>query len=88
MSWEADAGRFENEWLKLSERFENIALHEYVIMPNHFHAILETVGATLAVAQNLVVAQTRENIFQIKPYPFIETQPRHARRQQHFINYS
>jgi len=71
-----DAGMMvENEWLKLSERFENITLHEYFIMPNHFHAILEIVGATLAVAQNLVVAQTREKIFQIKPYLFIETQP-------------
>ncbi len=41
-----------NEWLKLSERFTNIALHEYIVMPNHFHAILEIVGATLVVAQN------------------------------------
>jgi len=59
VSWEADAGRFENEWLKLSERFENIALHEYVIMPNHFHTILETVGATLTVAQTHVVVQNK-----------------------------
>ncbi len=48
-----DAGMMvENEWLKLSERFKNIQLHEYVVMPNHFHAILEIVGATLVVAQN------------------------------------
>jgi len=47
----------ENEWLKLLERFQNIALHEYVVMPNHFHAILEIVGATLVVAQPLVVTQ-------------------------------
>ncbi|HQB27720.1 MAG TPA: transposase [Paludibacter sp.] len=50
-----DAGRMiKNEWLKLTERFKNIALHEYVVMPNHFHAILEIVdvpvGATLVVA--------------------------------------
>jgi putative transposase len=37
-----DAGQMiENEWLKLPDRFENILLHEYVIMPNHFHCILE-----------------------------------------------
>lgn len=42
----------ENEWLKLAERFENIVLHKYVVMPNYFHAILEIVGATLVVAQN------------------------------------
>jgi len=48
-----DAGRMvENEWLKLPERFKNIALHEYIVMPNHFHAILEIVGATLVVAPN------------------------------------
>lgn len=48
-----DAGMMvENEWLKLPERFKNIRLHEYVVMPNHFHAILEIVGATLVVAQN------------------------------------
>ncbi len=47
-----DAGRMVNdEWLKLPERFQNIRLHQYIIMPNHFHAILEIVeGATLAVA--------------------------------------
>lgn len=48
-----DAGTMvENEWLKLPERFTNIHLHEYIVMPNHFHAILEIVGATLVVAQN------------------------------------
>ncbi len=48
-----DAGMMvEHEWLKLPNRFKNIQLHEYVVMPNHFHAILEIVGATLVVAQN------------------------------------
>lgn len=56
-----DAGTMvQNEWLKLPERFKNIRLHEYVVMPNHFHAILEiVVGATLVVAQN---ATTDQNI--------------------------
>lgn len=48
-----DAGHMiENEWLKLTERFKNIVLHEYVIMPNHFHAILEIVGANVMISQN------------------------------------
>ena len=48
-----DAGMMvENQWLKLPNRFQNIQLHEYVVMPNHFHAILEIVGVTLVVAQN------------------------------------
>ena len=52
-----DAGKMvETEWLKLPDRFKNIKLHDYVVMPNHFHAILEivgtTAGATLLVAPN------------------------------------
>ncbi|HRP88614.1 MAG TPA: hypothetical protein PKX92_01110 [Edaphocola sp.] len=47
----------ENEWLKLSERYKNIQLHECVVMPNHFHCIIEnggakTVGADLCVCPN------------------------------------
>ena len=61
MIWN-DAGLMvENEWLKLTERFNNIQLHEYVVMPNHFHAILEIVGATLLVAQNETVVQNYGN---------------------------
>jgi len=48
-----DAGQMiENEWIKLPQRFKNIQLHEYIVMPNHFHAILEIVRATLVVAPN------------------------------------
>jgi len=45
----------QNEWSILPERFKNIQLHEFIVMPNHFHAILEIVGATLVVAQNDVI---------------------------------
>ena len=31
----------EKEWLKIPEPFPNTTLHEYVVMPNHFHAIIE-----------------------------------------------
>ena len=52
-----DAGIIiKNEWLKIRQRFTNIQLHKYIIMPNHFHAILEIVGATLVVAPNDAVA--------------------------------
>ncbi len=52
-----DSGKMvDNEWLKIQQRFQNIQLHEYIVMPNHFHAILEIVGATLVVAQNEEVA--------------------------------
>ena len=49
-----------NEWLQLPQRFTNIKLHEYIVMPNHFHAILEIVGATLVVAQNDTVAKNTD----------------------------
>ncbi len=31
----------ENEFINLLKRFAHIQLHEYVIMPNHFHCIIE-----------------------------------------------
>lgn len=40
----------ETEWQTLQHRFPQIKLHEYIVMPNHFHAIIE-VGAALVVAQ-------------------------------------
>jgi REP element-mobilizing transposase RayT len=41
-----DAGKMvETEWLHLKTRFSNIELHEYVVMPNHFHGILEIIEA-------------------------------------------
>ena len=53
--WCNDAGKMaDNEWGKIPERFTNVQLHEYIVMPNHFHAIMEIVGATLVVAQNVV----------------------------------
>ena len=46
------AGRMvEKCWLAIPNRYRNVILHEYVVMPNHFHAILQidNVGATLVV---------------------------------------
>lgn len=42
------------EWLALKERFNNIELHDYVIMPNHFHGIIEI--ASVGVGEGLVPA--------------------------------
>lgn len=54
-----DAGRMvESQWLALPQRFANVRMHEFVVMPNHFHGILEivdpVVGATLVVAPAMV----------------------------------
>lgn len=37
------------QWHQLPERFSNLILDEFIIMPNHIHGII-IVGATLAVA--------------------------------------
>ena len=41
----------EEEWKDLENRFVNIELDAFVIMPNHLHAIVHLVGAALAAAQ-------------------------------------
>src|SRR5262249_40940567 len=42
----AEAGRMvEATWAELPARFGNIELEADVVMPNHFHAIVEVVGA-------------------------------------------
>jgi putative transposase len=44
-----------NMWLDLMNHLSNLALHEFVVMPNHFHGIVEiehSVGAGLVPALN------------------------------------
>ena len=57
-----DAGKMiEAEWLSLPDRFPNICLHQFVVMPNHFHGILEiTVGAALMATQKDLIAGKEE----------------------------
>jgi putative transposase len=41
-----DAGRIANEcWLNIPNHFPNVILHEFIIMPNHVHGIIQLVGA-------------------------------------------
>ncbi len=57
-----DAGRMvSTEWLALKKRFPNIELHEYMIMPNHFHGILEIVAAPPTIGENHKQANVGEN---------------------------
>jgi REP element-mobilizing transposase RayT len=34
-----------NEWQNLTNKYSCVDLHEFIVMPNHFHAILQIVGA-------------------------------------------
>jgi REP element-mobilizing transposase RayT len=48
-----DAGQMiEKWWKKLSDKFPEVEIDEYVIMPNHFHGILVIVGADPRVCPN------------------------------------
>jgi putative transposase len=41
-----DAGEMINrEWVNLKDRFQNIELHEFQTMPNHFHGIVEIIDS-------------------------------------------
>ena len=64
-----DAGKMADiEWKKIPIRFTNVQLHEYIVMPNHFHAILEIVGATLVIApHNKTLANEKEQPQGIAP---------------------
>jgi REP element-mobilizing transposase RayT len=42
-----DAGQMvEKIWIELYDRFDFIKLHNYIVMPNHFHAIIEIIDST------------------------------------------
>lgn len=41
-----DAGQIARKcWLQIPEHYQNVRLHEFVVMPNHIHGIIELVGA-------------------------------------------
>ncbi|MFK5949472.1 MAG: hypothetical protein QM500_11970 [Methylococcales bacterium] len=47
----------EKQWLDLSGRFEGIKIDEYVLMPNHFHGIIEFSGNHLGQPQRVESGQ-------------------------------
>jgi len=55
-----EAGKMiREEWQALAQRFANIELHEYIVMPNHFHSILEITNGDADVRASLVLAPVR-----------------------------
>jgi len=40
-------------WLEIPKHFSNVNLHEFVIMPNHIHGIIEIVGAKNFLPSNV-----------------------------------
>jgi putative transposase len=55
-----DAGKMlQTWWDKLSGKYENIKLDEYIIMPNHMHGIIFIVGADPCVCPKGQTVQTQ-----------------------------
>jgi putative transposase len=49
-----DAGKMIGHWwMEVSRKFPSIQMDEYVVMPNHFHAVIVLVGADLRVRPGL-----------------------------------
>ena len=49
-----DAGiMIKHQWQELIHRFDKIKFHEFIVMPNHVHGIVEFVGAPLVGVQNM-----------------------------------
>ncbi|MBU4316868.1 MAG: hypothetical protein KKF30_06290 [Proteobacteria bacterium] len=89
-----DAGNMvQRQWLALPHRFQNIQLHEFMVMPNHFHGI---VGVPLvgtrkdAPTQDVEMAYDRttpkngqpQGIAPTATTPNIERQPTAGKRRQ------
>ena len=55
-----DAGIFANNcWLEIPKHFPNVVLHEYVIMPNHMHGIIQLVDDLNVVGAKYVSPNTK-----------------------------
>lgn len=53
-----DAGKMVEKWFfELKNKFPDIQCHEMVVMPNHFHCIIENVGPVMPVGP-AVLGQT------------------------------
>lgn len=65
-----EAGRMiEEQYLELKKRFPNIKLHEYIIMPDHFHSIIEMLPPPHEQASCLPPNNSEENIKRLKRRP-------------------
>jgi REP element-mobilizing transposase RayT len=60
-----------NQWLQLPYRFSSIVLHEYIVMPNHFHGVIESVGAIPCGCPNAAISCGCPDRAGIKPAPTI-----------------
>lgn len=57
-----DAGKIANQcWLNIPNHFPDVVLHEYVVMPNHIHGIIEKTGSKTVGSKNFSLLPSRPN---------------------------
>ncbi|MDR2497460.1 MAG: transposase [Tannerellaceae bacterium] len=65
-----DAGKMIDKWvIETQNKFSDIEIHDYVIMPNHFHAIIANNGTGNPVGADLRVCPDRECAHAGAPQP-------------------
>ena len=59
-----DIGEIANKcWLEIPDHFPNVVLHEYIVMPNHIHGIIELTNSAAGV-ENFQPLPPQRNEFQ------------------------
>jgi REP element-mobilizing transposase RayT len=59
-----EAGKIaEKCWLEIPEHFPDVILHEYVVMPNHIHGIIELTALSEVRAENFLPLQYTKHEF-------------------------
>jgi len=82
----------QKEWEKLAERYENIALGAFVVMPNHIHFILTilkkeryTLGQMIGAYKSLVVKTAIETTKAANPEAYFDKNIWHRNYYEHII---
>ena len=61
------AGEFADAcWLAIPDHFPNAILHEYIVMPNHVHGIIELAGA-----ENILPLRPLQSVWQVNYYEHV-----------------
>ncbi|MCO5950438.1 transposase [Mucilaginibacter flavidus] len=82
-----DVGKIANEcWVNIPEHFPNAVLHEYVVMPNHVHGIIELSGTAMARDENNVgVQHVGEQTVGVQNFETLPPAPSPQNQFQHII---
>ena len=69
-----DIGKIiDNEWRNLKNKYPHIELHEYIAMPNHFHAIVEIITTPVGAGSARPDMETDAILGQANPAPTATT---------------